>query len=237
MLAIIGIFIAQVSIVSGISGSNSNPVVQLLPSFFSYTSGYGTTEPLLAGILFVATSIIWTAVVLIGINSVSSSVLQAPIKLFLGSLQCASLFGSMFLSVRGESQMYLIQSMRPIGTIFIVFAVVRALEQQRLRGLTIICSFCLLLQGAQVAAVPVLAESHVIIGYVAAILACIIWTMSLDWVRNFGQSSLKKQQNFILGLTFAATLQILRLPDAGVIAGPVEENVELDRGEIGRAHV
>ncbi len=232
VLALIGIFIAQVSIVSGISGSNSHPVVRLVPSFFSYTTGYGTTEPQLAGILFVTSSIVWTAVVLIGINTVSSSILQTPIKLFLSSLQCVSLVGSMFLSVSGESQMYLIQSMRPIGTIFVVFAVVQALEQQRLKGAVIVFIFWFQFQGIQVAATAGLTERYVIIGQVIVILACIFWTMRANQLENSGHNRLKTQQRFLLALTFAATLQIPLLPSAGVIAGPVEATVGLDRGAI-----
>jgi hypothetical protein len=112
--------------------------------------------------------------------------------------------------------------MRPIGTIFVVFAVFRALERQRLKGVVIVFISWLQFQGIQIAANAGLTERYVIIGHLVVILTCIFWTMMVSQLENSGQNRLKTQQRILLALTFAAMLQIPLLPSAGVIAGPVE---------------
>lgn len=220
---LLGVLIAQLLVVGGVAGSNSRPRLTWLPQVFSFTPGYGTSEPELAGVLFIVSSVLWSLGVVAGVSLISSEILPKGIKMLLILLQIVSMLGSFFMVVSGSSQMYLVQSMRPLGTVFIVTLVVHLLSQRNFlatRAATL-CIACFL--SVQVINYKVTVEQNFILAYLSLIALGLI--LGLIWTKQrYSEAQIvSPKHRLILGLTAVLMMQTAQLPSAGSIANKADK--------------
>lgn len=223
VMGLLGVVLAQLLVVGGVAGSNSRPRLTWLPQVFSFTLDYGTSEPGLAGVLFIVSSVLWSLGVVAGVLLITSEILPNSIKILLILFQIVSILGSFFMVVNGSSQVYLVQSMRPLGTIFIVTLFVHLLSQRDFSTIRAasLCIACFL--SVQVISYKVTAEKNFILTH----LSLIAWGLliGLIWTRQRYSAAEKaiSKHRWLLGLAAVLTMQTAQLPSAGSIANQADK--------------
>ena len=128
------------------------------------------------------------------------------------------MLGSIFMVVNGSSQLYLIQSMRPLGTIFIFTLVVHLLSQRDFSAIraAILCIACFL--SVQVINYKVTVEKNFILAYLSLIALGLISGLIWKKQRYSTAQKVSPKHSLLLGLTPFLMMQTAQLPSAGSIA-------------------